>query len=168
MIVVKRMRWSTWLHHLSVIMFNYFSILNDYRQENVCRCVVVYAAFSSFAYCVHLLLASRFLGVSVSIARVLSVIALIVYVLCCATNWAWQVYYLRRLLQHDHEHWTVYAYMIAILLVMWDDVILNKWLLHHARNTAFAASQQLRQPQQQQQQEQSHGAEGAAAPSMRL
>lgn len=143
MIIVKRMRWSTWTHHLVVVIFNYFSIMNDYTQENICRCVVVYAAFSSFAYCVNVLLASRFLGVSVRVARVLSFVALVVYVLCCAINWAWQVYYLRRLLRRGHDHWTVYVYMMLICLVMWDDIMLNRWLLNHARNTAFAASQQI-------------------------
>ncbi|KAG5486957.1 hypothetical protein CUR178_08384 [Leishmania enriettii] len=145
MVVVRRMRWSTWVHHACVVLFNYFSIMNNYQHENVCRCVVVYAAFSSFAYCVNVLLASRFLGVSANVARVLSFVALVVYALCCAVNWAWQVYYLRRLLISGHDHWTVYAYMFLISLVMWDDVVLNKWLLHHARNNAYAASQHLQQ-----------------------
>ncbi|KAG5488021.1 hypothetical protein LSCM4_08245 [Leishmania orientalis] len=145
MVVVRRMRWSTWVHHACVVLFNYFSIMNNYQHENVCRCVVVYAAFSSFAYCVNVLLASRFLGVSANVARVLSFVALVVYALCCAVNWAWQVYYLRRLLISGHDHWTVYTYMFLISLVMWDDIVLNKWLLHHARNNAYAASQHLQQ-----------------------
>lgn len=60
MMIVTRMRWSTWLHHFCVVLFNYFSIMNDYNNENVCRCLVVYAAFSTFGYCVNVLLASRF------------------------------------------------------------------------------------------------------------
>ncbi|CAC9439275.1 conserved hypothetical protein [Leishmania infantum JPCM5] len=158
MVIVRRMRWSTWIHHACVVLFNYFSIMNNYQHENVCRCVVVYAAFSSFAYCVNVLLASRFLGVSVNVARVLSFVALVVYALCCAVNWAWQVYYLRRLLISGHDHWTVYVYMLLISLVMWDDIVLNSWLLHHARNNAYVASQHLQQQQQQrtrQQQQQS-------------
>lgn len=140
MIVVQRMAWSTWVHHLCVVVFNYFSVMNDYEQENVCRLVVVYAAFSTFAYCVNLLLASRFLGVTPRVARVLSFVALVVYVLCCAVNWTWQVYYLRRLLLNGHEHWTVYVYMMLICFVMWDDIVLNKWLLQNARNTSALAA----------------------------
>ncbi|KAG5487724.1 hypothetical protein LSCM1_08089 [Leishmania martiniquensis] len=152
MVIVRRMRWSTWVHHACVVLFNYLSIMNNYQHENVCRCVVVYAAFSSFAYCVNVLLASRFLGVSANVARVLSFVALVVYALCCAVNWAWQVYYLRRLLTSGHDHWTVYTYMFFISLVMWDDIVLNKWLLHHARNNAYAASQHLPQPHRMRQQ----------------
>ncbi|RNC30830.1 hypothetical protein TcCL_Unassigned06651, partial [Trypanosoma cruzi] len=140
MIVVKRMSWSTWIHHLCVLLFNFFSTTNDYSQENICRCVVVYAAFSTFAYCVNVLLASRFLGVSPNVARVLSVVAVVVYIFCCATNWTWQVYYLRKLIRDRHGHWTVYAYMPLMFLVMYDDITLSKWLLHNAKSTAFAAA----------------------------
>lgn len=162
MIVVKRMRWSTWIHHLCVVLFNYFSILNDYQNENVLRCVVVYASFSSFAYCVNVLLASRFLGMSPTAARFLSFGALLIYAGCCAVNWCWQAYYLHRLLSTGHRHWSVYVYMCMIVLVMYDDMILNKWLLRYAKNTAFAASQLQRQQQQrlaqqQQQAQQYHG-----------
>ncbi|KAK7195225.1 hypothetical protein NESM_000447600 [Novymonas esmeraldas] len=165
MVVVRRMRWSTWVHHACVVLFNYVSIMNNYKDENVCRCVVVYAAFSSFAYCVNLLLASRFLGVSADVARVLSFIALVVYALCCAVNWAWQVYYLRRLLTNGNDHWTVYVYMALISLVMWDDVVLNRWLLQHARHNACAASQHMQQHRlrQQQQQQQQSGSTSPAA-----
>lgn len=167
MVIVRRMRWSTWVHHACVVLFNYVNIMNNYQHENVCRCVVVYAAFSSFAYCVNVLLASRFLGVSVNVARVLSFVALVVYALCCAVNWAWQVYYLRRLLISGHDHWTVYVYMLLISLVMWDDIVLNSWLLHHARNNAYVASQHLQQQQQQRirQQQQQQQQQPSPAPS---
>lgn len=135
MVTVRKMPWTTWLHHICVCMFNFFSIRNDYAQENVCRLIVVYAAFSTFAYCVNMLLASRFLGVSAQVSRVLSFVALCVYVLCCAVNWLWQVHYLRRLIR-DHDHWTIYLYMTLICFVMWDDIVLNRWLLQNARNTA--------------------------------
>lgn len=148
MIVVKRMRWSTWLHHLCVVVFNYFSIMNDYRRENVCRCLVVYAGFSTLPYCVNLLLASRFLGFSnnnIFISRFFSYVSLVIYTLSIAINWCWQCYYLRHLLffssnYYDAKsntrsvHWTVYVYMLFISFVMWDDIILNKWLLTHARS----------------------------------
>ncbi|KPI85220.1 hypothetical protein ABL78_5728 [Leptomonas seymouri] len=156
MVIVRRMRWSTWVHHACVVVFNYFSIMNNYQHENVCRCVVVYAAFSSFAYCVNVLLASRFLGVSANVARVLSFVALVVYALCCAVNWAWQAFYLRRLLTTGHDHWTVYVYMLLISLVMWDDIVLNRWLLHHARNNVYVAAQHLQQHRHRQQQHQQH------------
>ncbi|CCW63996.1 unnamed protein product [Phytomonas sp. EM1] len=144
MIIVKRMRWSTWIHHLCVVVFNYFSIMNDYKKENIFRCIVVYAGFSSFGYCVNVLLASRFLGLSTSLAHILSFAALVVYGLCCSINWSWQVYYLVRLIRRGKDLWSVYLYLVLICFVVWDDIVLNKWLLNHAKNMAYAASKKQR------------------------
>ena len=59
LLLVKRLSWSTIIHHVCVCVFNVVSISNDYAEENVCRLLVVYAVFSTFAYLVNLLLASR-------------------------------------------------------------------------------------------------------------
>lgn len=133
LLVVRRMALATTMHHLCVCVFNFFSIQNDYSEHNICRLVVVYAAFSTFAYCVNMLLASRFLGVSRGVSQLLSMTALVVYVLCCTINWAWQVHYIR-ILVRDHNHWTIYLYMVLICFVMWDDITLNRWLLQNARS----------------------------------
>ncbi|RHW69401.1 hypothetical protein DPX39_100040500 [Trypanosoma brucei equiperdum] len=149
MLIVKRMSWSTWTHHLCVLLFNFFSTMNDYTQENVCRCVVVYAAFSTFAYCVNVLLASRFLGVKPGIARILSHVSVVAYLFFCGLNWVWQTYYIHRLLYGGNGHWTVYVYIALVGLVMYDDVTLCQWLIHNARNTAFAAAHHKEQQRRQ-------------------
>lgn len=144
MLVVRRMSLSTYVHHSCVVVFNLYSIHNDYNEDNVCRLVVVYAAFSTFGYVVYMLLASRFLGVSPSWSRVLSLVSAMVYLVCCGLNWTWQATYLRHLLA-NHPHWTVYVYMCLICFVMWDDLNLNRWLLHNARTlSAVRASPQPR------------------------
>ena len=51
----------------------------------------MYAIFSTFAYLVNLLLASRFLPVSPKLSLTLSALALLVYSGCLGVNWAWQV-----------------------------------------------------------------------------
>ena len=45
--------------HLQMLV----NLLSDYNTEGVPRALVVYAVFSTFAYLVNLLLASRFLQV---------------------------------------------------------------------------------------------------------
>eukprot|EP00759_Apiculatamorpha_spiralis_P003656 PhF_6_TR11709/c0_g1_i2/m.19050 len=132
LLIVRRMSATTIIHHICVCIFNYFSVNNDYQNENVCRLIVVYAAFSTFAYSVNMLLASRFLGLSTKTARILATVSLLVYVSCCIINWSWQVYYIRRLVEVNN-HWSIYAYTVLILFVMWDDVILNRWLLQNLR-----------------------------------
>ena len=101
LLLVRRMAATTVIHHMCVVLFNFISIRNDYAQDNVCRLIVVYGAFSTFGYVVYLLLASRFLGVSPVVSRHLSAGALVVYVACCGINWTWQASYLQR---HTADH----------------------------------------------------------------
>ena len=61
--LVQRMALTTKAHHVCVVIFMVINLYNDYAHENVCRALVVYAVFSTFAYLVNLLLASRFLPV---------------------------------------------------------------------------------------------------------
>ena len=62
-----------------------------YEQESIGRALVVYGTFSTFAYLVNLLLASRFLPVSPAASLTLSLLALIIYAGCLLVNWMWQV-----------------------------------------------------------------------------
>eukprot|EP00124_Ichthyophonus_hoferi_P003854 Ihof_evm3s368 gene=Ihof_evmTU3s368 len=86
LLVVRKMAVTTVLHHIAVLVFNAFSVTNDYSQENICRLIMVYAIFSTFAYLVNMLLASRFLGVRRSLLMLLSTSALITYALTCSVN----------------------------------------------------------------------------------
>lgn len=125
--MVSRMSWTTILHHLAVCVFNAASLYNDYQQNNVCRLMVVYAIFSTFAYLVNLLLAIRFLGISSFMRSIMSGLALLIYSSCCGVNWTWQVYYIPKLISAGHT-WSVYSYVALIVLVVWDDIVLMKWL----------------------------------------
>lgn len=140
MILVRKMSATTYAHHICVCVFNYFSIYNDYANDNVCRLIVVYAAFSTFAYCVNMLLGTRFLGVDQIMVKALSVTALVVYVSCCALNWTWQALALRRLIGSPNDHWTVYVYMMLIMFVMYDDIVLMKWLWYNVTTKVVTAS----------------------------
>jgi len=62
LLLVERMALTTRIHHLCVIVFMVINLFNDYSERNVWRALVVYAVFSTFAYLVNLLLASRFLA----------------------------------------------------------------------------------------------------------
>ena len=128
LILVNKMSRATKAHHICVCVFNYLSCNNDYAKENICRLIVVYAVFSTLAYMVNLLLASRFLNVSRQVFISLSVMSLVIYASACALNWTWQLWYLYRLITLDN-HWSVYAYSALLCMVVYDDLALNKWLL---------------------------------------
>ena len=128
LLLVKRMSNATKAHHISVCVFNYLSCRNDYSEHNICRLIVIYAIFSTLAYLVNLLLATRFLSVSRMTFVVLSILSLCIYASACALNWSWQAWYIAQLVQF-HNHWSIYAYCVLLCLVVYDDLVLNHWLL---------------------------------------
>ena len=128
LLLVKKMSRATIAHHVCVCVFNLYSMYNDYEQQNICRLMVVYAIFSTFAYLVNLLLASRYLNFSPLASALLSAGAALIYIVCCAINWAWQVYYTHALVLCCN-HYSIYIYVALILMVVYDDLVLIKWLL---------------------------------------
>ena len=61
LILVKKMDMTTKIHHGIVCLFNIASITNDYTEENIVRCLIIYAAFSTYAFIVYFMLGARFL-----------------------------------------------------------------------------------------------------------
>ena len=137
--LVQRMALTTKAHHVCVVIFMVINLYNDYAHENVCRALVVYAVFSTFAYLVNLLLASRFLPVKPRMSLAMSAVALVVYTSCLAINWMWQVGFVaslhaRKWANGDaHAVGAIYAYLAAISMVVYDDVVLTKWLLANCK-----------------------------------
>lgn len=127
MLLVQRMAMSTKIHHLCVVVFAIVNLYVSYEEETVGRALVVYAVFSTFAYLVNLLLASRFLPVKPKLSLVMSVLALITYAGCLAINWTWQVTFLWRL-GRERPTLGLYLYVALISLVVVDDCILLQWL----------------------------------------
>ena len=60
-------RWS--------VVFMVVNLFSTYEEETVGRALVVYAIFSTFAYLVNLLLASRFLPITPAVSLALSSLA---------------------------------------------------------------------------------------------
>jgi len=137
--LVQRMALTTKAHHICVVIFMVINLYNDYAHENVCRALVVYAVFSTFAYLVNLLLASRFLPVKPRMSLAMSAVALVVYTSCLAINWMWQVGFVASLHSRKwadgdaHAVGAIYAYLAAISMVVYDDVVLTKWLLANCK-----------------------------------
>eukprot|EP00322_Chrysochromulina_rotalis_P012335 CAMPEP_0115846060 /NCGR_PEP_ID=MMETSP0287-20121206/9670_1 /TAXON_ID=412157 /ORGANISM="Chrysochromulina rotalis, Strain UIO044" /LENGTH=249 /DNA_ID=CAMNT_0003299847 /DNA_START=67 /DNA_END=813 /DNA_ORIENTATION=+ len=87
MLLVHRMAMSTKIHHCCVVVFMVVNLYVTYEEENIGRALVVYAIFSTFAYLVNLLLASRFLPVAPKLSLGMSVLAFAVYAGCLGVNW---------------------------------------------------------------------------------
>lgn len=144
LLLVSRMATSTKVHHLCVVAFMVCNLFIDYEHESVGRALVVYAIFSTFAYLVNLLLASRFLPLVPSISLVLSTLALVIYAGTLGVNWLWQVAFLYRLVRSPTlgaAHATAIGlYVSLIALVVRDDLVLVRWLWKNVSKTAAAVA----------------------------
>jgi hypothetical protein len=127
MLLVHRMALSTKIHHLCVVVFMVVNLFSTYEEETVGRALVVYAIFSTFAYLVNMLLASRFLPVTPKTSFLLSVLAFIVYAGCLGVNWTWQLAFCGRL-GATKPSFGLVVYIALITLIVYDDCILVKWL----------------------------------------
>jgi len=132
MLLVQRMALTTKAHHVCVVAFMILCLYTDFAEETVLRAVVVYAVFSTFAYLVNLLLASRFLPVGARLSLIMSALALGIYTSCLALNWSWQVFFLTSL-HSRRPSVSLYVYVAAMSFVVYDDIVLTRWLISNVR-----------------------------------
>jgi len=146
LLLVTRMAFSTKVHHICVILFMAVNLYVTYEHETVGRALVVYAVFSTFAYLVNLLLATRFLPVSSKLSLILSVLALAIYASCLAINWTWQLRFLSNLVRAGPSmvHGAaITVYVLLISLVVRDDVVLVAWLWKNVKGKTVEARSPL-------------------------
>ena len=108
-----------------------------------------FARAQTFAYLVNLLLASRFLPISPSVSLILSSLALVIYAGCLGVNWAWQVSFIYKLVLNGPSalHGAAIAiYLGLISQVVYDDVVLTKWLWKNVHKTAALFAEAARSP----------------------
>lgn len=133
--LVKKMDMTTKIHHSIVCIFNIFSIRNDYNNDNIIRCMVIYACFSCFAFIVNILLGTRYLHDNRNIGIFMAKVAMYIYVTCCFINWAWHgkyVYLLANKCDNTVCQITIPTYCGMVMMLAWDDIKLNKWLYKEA------------------------------------
>lgn len=131
LLIVNKMDISTKIHHVVVCIFNIASLQNDYGEENVMRCMVVYSSFSSFAFIVNFMLGTRYLYDNKQFNKYLSRISFILYGSCCVISWIWHLFYMPYIYNKCESSMCVYGismYGTMIMTVVYDDIVLNKWL----------------------------------------
>ncbi len=129
--LVKKMHMTTKIHHIIVCVFNIISVHNDYTEDSIVRCMVIYACFSCFAFIVNLLLGVRFLHDNKRVGIIMAKTSLYLYMTCCLINWAWHGKYVHTLVDSCDGglcRITIPAYCAMIMMLAWDDIKLNKWL----------------------------------------
>ena len=131
LMLVNKMDMTTKVHHIVVCVFNIASLQNDYGEENVIRCMVIYASFSSFAFIVNFMLGTRYLYDNKWVNKYLSRISFILYSICCIINWVWHINYMPGIYNRCEDRTCKYGivlYGTMITALACDDVVLNIWL----------------------------------------
>lgn len=131
LMTLNKMEFTTKMHHMVVVIFNAFSLHNDYSEENIVRCMMIYACFSSYAFIVNFTLAIRFLHENKTLELFLNRLSFIIYSLCCMGNWGWHIVALKRQWGNCDNmicSYSIPLYTIMTLAIIIDDVKLNTWL----------------------------------------
>ena len=87
---------------------------------------MIYAIFSTLSYAVNFILASRFIEIKSKKDKMITM-GFFIYLTCCVLNWSWNIYYIQRLI-YINNNIMIYLYLIFISFIVWDDIVLLKWL----------------------------------------
>ncbi len=128
--MVPKLAKNTLYHHLIVNFLFIYTLTNGMAYNSFSRLIAIYAIFSCLAFPVNLFLGTRIICDNPTFLTGFSSFCLVNYVTCCLFNWSYQVYNLM---------WTPFFYQTYgilpvisfcgfIAIVMWDDLILMKYL----------------------------------------
>tara|TARA_B100001093_G_scaffold429325_1_gene424517 strand:- start:132 stop:854 length:723 start_codon:yes stop_codon:yes gene_type:complete len=131
----KKMETSTIIHHYCVLITYFVISMLDFRKESIFKAALMYGAFSALAFMVNFYLGARFLLEKHSKWDIVTKkVSAVSYILACAFNWTWQMYYMRVLyLNSNNIYNLLFQFSIySTLLVAWisDDLKLMKFLLN--------------------------------------
>ena len=134
----EKMMLSTIVHHACVgLSYIYINTL-DFAEEGIYKGLIMYGGFSSLAFLVNFYLGSRFLIESEKNKKKLQKLSGVSYVISCAGNWSWQLFYLIKLLVHYYSNpkkvqlnTVIGLIFYSTVLKYWiqDDLILMRHLL---------------------------------------
>lgn len=127
---VPRLAKNTMYHHVAVNLMFFYVLTNGVSGETFSRLIALYAVFSAMAFPVNLYLGMRIVCKDERLLKWASTICFVNYVSCCAANWSYQLYHLIWL---PHFYTTygvlpVISFCGMITVIMWDDIILIKYL----------------------------------------
>ena len=129
--LVKKLPTTTKIHHATSTFFSFLTLLKSDNQLDIITLIVLYAIFSSLAFCVNFYLGFRVFSNNNIIKYYLSLSSFWIYLITCLCNWSLQIYFMYKLF-----YISVYQlgiFIVFLYLVGKDDIILMKWLKNDAK-----------------------------------
>lgn len=127
LLLVKKLPTTTKIHHLTTTVCGILIIMMQTEKLNILTLIVLYAMFSSLAFCVNFYLGLRIYCTSTKVKRYLSNISFWVYLLSCLVNWTLQGFLALSVIPTVTIVHTL-IYFAFLYSVGRDDIILMKWL----------------------------------------
>jgi hypothetical protein len=127
LILVKKLPLTTKMHHITTTLCGFAIMAKETNCLDILTLIVVYAVFSSIAFCVNFYLGLRIYSTNIALKRYLSNISFWTYLLSCIVNWILQTYLANEVIKKVPYHYTLF-YFIFLYFVGKDDIILMKWL----------------------------------------
>jgi len=135
---VPKLPKSTKLHHICVTILCITNLFNDYTYFTFWRALLAYAILSAYSFTVNLYLAYRIISPNDYWRVVLCKIAYYTYMICFTFNWILQYYtaYVMWGIYNKTNNFNVIflLYFIVAHLIMYDDIILIKFLFNSVKD----------------------------------
>lgn len=141
MILPRKMKWSTMLHHICVVI-SYIRIYQfNFESDGIEVAIIFYGMFSSFAFTVNLYLSLRCVCPESKSIRQIATISFYNYCIVCVLNWTWQLVYIVKLTLAGYDYLILIIYIAMFISWVNDDIVLLRFLFHKLKEKVKDASQ---------------------------
>ena len=132
LLILPKLPTSTKLHHITTTIMLFYSYTIDFNHDNVGRLLFILIIFSSLSFIVNFYLGVRYLRNNNKLfndwLNLIRLSAFYIYMVCCIINWSIQVIILTIKFLNFKLTWPYYVYIILLIPVIYDDIVLLKWL----------------------------------------
>jgi hypothetical protein len=126
LLMVKKLPTTTVIHHTTTTLCALGTQFKNTSELDIILLIIIYAIFSSMAFCVNFYLGYQVFSKNVKRKKILSLISLIIYFTTCMINWSIQLYLGSQLFNVSVTQFSLY--IVFFTSVSRDDIILMKWL----------------------------------------
>ena len=138
LILVPKLPQSTIIHHIVTFFLGVVTWSTNLRIKGykgilaLAKMGLVYGMISCISFMVNAYLALRVVYPKSKLVKLLCHLSLISYIVCCAVNWSYQIYWLTGVFRDGELSLYVVFYSILVIFIVNDDIILIKWLFRQS------------------------------------
>lgn len=133
LLIVKKLPLTTKLHHITTSLCGLAIVMKEKNNIDIITLIVLYAVFSSMAFCVNFYLGHRVYSTNTTFKYILSFSSFWIYLLSCFVCWIFQLY-IAYFVIPSVPYWHTILYLTFLFFVVRDDIILMKWLYNDNMN----------------------------------